>query len=347
MNNVQAKAYSMNGDNPVQGKLDDISWVKDECSLYDSNAAAPAMSLHYNLFSNSQATAILIFLTYLFLNILILTFAVLHLGEVFDWIEKLLTQRKNLKYLYKASAIVSAFINLVTFGSDILLHIFFGGYLIYHIIKYLLVIFIFISVIVASCFYTHNYGSKWKIILALALCQFVWFVHRLATDTIISTIVFAIAPAQTLGLITLLLSMIFCAIIFVSSLLQQCPACTSRCTCTRERKTVTTMFCSFLIALCSVALIFTVTLLFIAFIENGLQSTGVGGFVLSLLPPIIVSVLGFIINRKVVLNFFRKVLTSSSIMTGTTTSDVDESVIPADGNINGQADKTDSLEDQL
>lgn len=182
---------------------------------------------------------------------------------------------------------------------------------------------------------------------ALALCQFVWFVHRLATDAIISTILFAIAPAQTLGLITLLLSMIICAVIFVSSLLQQCLACTSRCTCTRERKIVTTMFCSFLIALCSVALIFTVTLLFIAFVENGLQSTGVGGFVLSLLPPIIVSVLGLIINRKVVLNFFRKVLTSSSIMTGTTTSDVDESVIPADGNINGQADKTDSLEDQL
>ena len=321
-----------------------------QCTIY-SNAAAPAaMSLHYNLFSNSQATAILIFLTYLLLNILILTFAVLHLGEVFNWIEKLQPQRKNLKYLYKASAIVSAFINLVIFSSNVLLHIFFGGYLIYHIIKYLLVIFIFISVIVASCFYTRKYGNKWKIMHALALCQFVWFVHRLATDAIISTIVFAIAPTQTLGLITLLLSMIVCAVIFVSSLLQQCLACTSRCTCTRERKIVTTMFCSFLIALCSVALIFTVTLLFIAFVENGLQSTGVGGFILSLLPPIIVSVLGLIINRKIVLNFFRKVLTSSSnSMTGTTSSssDADEAVIPADGNINGQADETNSLEDQL
>ena len=122
MHNVQAKAYSMNGDNPVQGKLDDIiSWVKDECSLHDSNAATP--TLHYNLFSNSQATAILIFVTYLLLSILILIFAVLRLGEVFNWIEKLQPQRKNLKYLYKASAIVSAFI---TFGSDVLLHIFFA-----------------------------------------------------------------------------------------------------------------------------------------------------------------------------------------------------------------------------
>ena len=173
--------------------------------------------------------------------------------------------------------------------------------------------------------------------------------HRLATDAIISTIVFAIAPAQTFGLITLLSSIIVCAVIFVSSLLQQCLACTSRCTCTRERKTVATTFCSFLIALCSVALIFTVTLLFIAFVDNGLQSTGVGGFILSLLPPIIVSVLGLIINRKVVLSFFRKVLTSSNSMTGTTnsSSDADESIIPADGNINGQADETDSLEDQL
>ena len=39
-------------------------------------------------------------------------------------------------------------------------------------------------------------------------------------DAIISTIVFAIAPAQTLGLIILLLSIIVCAVIFVSSLLQ-------------------------------------------------------------------------------------------------------------------------------
>ena len=36
-------------------------------------------------------------------------------------------------------------------------------------------------------------------------------------------------------------------------------------------------------------------------------------------------------------------------MTSTTSSssDADEAVIPADGNINGQADEIDSLEDQL
>ena len=112
----------MNGDNPVQGKLDDISYLKDKCSFYDLNNSAGSL-VHDNSFSNSRTTAILIFVTYLLLNVLILILTMLYLDKVFSWIEQ--PQRNHLKDLYKASAIVLVFINPVSFGSDILLHIFF------------------------------------------------------------------------------------------------------------------------------------------------------------------------------------------------------------------------------
>ena len=338
---VQAKAYSMNGDNPVQGKLDDISWMKDKCCFYDNNLAVSM--LHNNSFSNSQTAAVLIFFTYLLLNILILTLTALYLGKIFSWIER--PQHKYyLKDLYKASATVLMFINLATFGSDILSYILFGGYFTYQvlIVKLLLVILIFILDIVVSCFYTFKYAYKWKIMHALALCQIVWFVHRLATDAIISIIAFVIAPAQTLGLITLLLSIIICAVLFVSSLLQKCQACcTSRCTC--ERKTLPAMFCTFLIALCTVGLVTTVTLLFIVLVENGLQSAGVGGFILSLIPPttIFVIAIGLCFNCRIAVNFFCKVLTSSSVITGS--FDTNKADAPANGTVNSQADETTPL----
>lgn len=340
--NVQAKAYSMNGDNPVQGKLDDISCLKDKCSFYDLNSPAGSL-LHDNSFSNSQTTAILIFVTYLLLNALILTLNVLYLGKIFSWIEQ--SQHNHLKDLYKASAIVLALINVVSFGSDILLHILFGGYFIYLTIKLLLVTVIFVLVIVVSCFYTWRYGHKWKIMHTLALCQFVWFVHRLATDAIISIIAFVIAPAQTLGLVTLLLSIVVCAVLFASSLLQNCQtACILRCIC--ERRTVLTLFCTFFIAFCTVGLVISVTLLFIVLVDNGLQSAGVGGFILSLIPPITIFVIGLCVNRKIAVNFYRKMLiiiSSSTTIINSGSPDTNQPDTPAEGNVNCQADETTPL----
>ena len=77
----------MNGDNLVEGKLDDISWMKDNCGFYDNNYASASI-LYNTSFSNSRSTAMLMFITYLILNILILIFTVLYLGKVFVWIEQ-------------------------------------------------------------------------------------------------------------------------------------------------------------------------------------------------------------------------------------------------------------------
>ena len=168
---------------------------------------------------------------------------------------------------------------------------------------------------------------------ALALCQIIWFVHRLATDAILSVIAFIIAPAQTLGLITLLFFIVVCAILFVSSLFQKFQACCTCSSCTCERSTLPTIFCLFLVATCTVGLIFTITFLFISLVDNSLQSAGMGGFVLSLTPPTAVCLC---VNRKIAVNLNRRVLTSNST---TGSPNMNEADTPANGNVNNQADE--------
>jgi hypothetical protein len=324
---MQAKAYI---ESPKLKQSEDISWIKDvgECS----GTTSPSY-LESNFFSSSN-TAKLIFSTYVFLNILILIFTILYFGKVFSSIEQ--PQHKKLKELLKASAIVFIFINLGTFISDVNIHTFYSlsytydrvdptsltsiDYGIYLILKIVLVSLIFIFDVAVSCFNTckHRPGFS-SAMYALALCQITWFMHRLATDTIIFIIAFTVAPAQTLGIVTLLLSTIVCAVLFVSLLLKKCQA---GCNCRNyscNRNTFPTICCTLLIAICTVGLIITVTLLFISLVDNGLQSAGVGGFILSLIPPVVVFVIGLGINREFATNFYHNVLTSTGTMTRSAT----------------------------
>lgn len=338
---MQAKAYI---ESPKVKKLEDITWIKDvyECS---------SSHLDHN-FISSSVTGKLIFCTYLFLNTLILLFTILYFGKAFNWIEQ--PQHKKLKELLKASAIVLTIVNFGTFLNDIIAHTLYSisytqdgyyypgpmplnaiDYGIYLILKIVLVFLIFIFDITVSCFNTckRRHGCS-SAMYALALCQIIWFIHRIATDIIIFVIVFTVAPAQALGMVTLLLSIIVCAVLFVSLLLKQCYARLSCNNCIMtllcKKDAFPTICCTFLVAICTIGLISTVTFLFIALVDNGLQSAGVGGFILSLVPPIAVFVIGLCINREFAINFYRNVLTSNSTVTRSA---------PADENVNTQTDE--------
>ena len=223
---MQASAYVRNEGIPVQEMLD-ISWIKD----VTNSDLIP----QYSVFNMPSTVAGLIFCAYIFLNILILIFTVLNLGKVFEWIKQ--PQHNHLKDLYKASAIVLTFINFAAFVDVIPIIISLDDISTCPILYLILVFLIFIIDISVSCFNTCKYGCECsKAMHALALCQIIWFVHRLATDAIISIIEFVIAPAQTLGMVTLLLSTVICAILFVSALLRKCQAgcnCKS-CSCTKS-----------------------------------------------------------------------------------------------------------------
>ena len=347
---MQAKVYVESGENNPE-KLEDISWIKDvsDSECFSTVTMMPSSTDH-NLFP-SLVTAKLIFCTSIFFNILILIFTVLYLDKVFTWIEQ--PQHKHLKDLYKASAIVFIFINLSTFLSDVLWHIddsitlldIYSHYVVhtdqdsisltsfhygtYLIMKVLFVFLVFTVDITVSCFSTckhsHAYTRCSKVMHALALCQILWLVHRLATDTVLFIIAFVVAPAQALGMVTLLLSTVVCTVLFVSSLIKKCQGC--RCTkyylCNKNALSI--ILCTFLIATCTVGLIFTVTLLFIALVDNGLQSAGIGGFILSLVPPTAIFVIGLCINREFAVNFYHNVLTSSSTARPVTVRELEES----------------------
>ena len=278
---------------------------------------SPNSYMYYNSdyysFSSSSVAA-LIFCTFVWLNILILILTVLYTEEIYVGIN-VEESRSNLKDLYKASAGVLTFINLAAVGGDLSAVAMFYSKLIYLYddstyiysayltLKLFLVVLIMITDLVVSCLCTckHNKRRLHQILHALALCQIIWFVHRLATEAIISAITFIIAPAQTLGTVTLLLSTVVCAILFVSSLLKEGQQCCSKA-----------VFCTLLIAICTTGLIVTVTILFIALVDNGLQSAGMGGFILSLVPSTAIFVIGLCVNREIAVNFYHNVFASSS-----------------------------------
>ena len=156
--------------------LEDTSWLMETVNQDSPN------SYYYGdyastIFSSSSVAA-LIFCTFVWLNILILILTVLNLEKVHVWIS-VEESRSNLKDLYKASAGVLTFINLVAVGSDLskgmfTLYMALSRYY-YLIIKFLLVGLIMITDLIISCLSTrkHNKRRLHQILHALALCQII------------------------------------------------------------------------------------------------------------------------------------------------------------------------------
>ena len=315
--------------------LEDISWLK-EIVEPDNHDYYWYDQQYMEDFFSSPSVETMIFCIFLWLNTLLLIITVPNMDKVCSWLEE---QHESLKDMYKASAGVLAFFNLAALSVDLTIMTLFYQYLIYHAksdfityltMKLLLVILIIIVDLLVTCRSTlkHNQKKFHGIMHALALCQIVWFVHRLATDVIISVITFIIAPAQTLGTLTLLLSTVACAILFVSSLLKKRHNCCSL-----------SVLCTILTAICTSGLIATVIILFIGLVDNGLQSARMGGFILSLIPPTTIFVIGLCVNREIMFNFYRNVLASSS----NTPSSTNMNDTRASGNINSQANETTPL----
>ena len=67
----------------------------------------------------------------------------------------------------------------------------------------------------------------------------------------------------------------------------------------------------------SVMLVIMITLLFITLVDNGLQSAGMGGFILSLIPPLIALIIGVYINRQTLDGFYKWFRSESADNEGT------------------------------
>ena len=306
INFCQAKSYARAYINGTQQSKEEND--RSSVSELDSDVSDQCQSAKFNFLIRPYNAWALVLGIFYFSNLLVLTSTLLSFRKVFLWLQG---QNKQIKTLYKASAIVLTFINIITLISDLDIVVNDGmqsntiddGYDMMDIIflillpaKAPLVVLILILETPVICFNTHllNDGSQMntkcqRFIHAFAFCQIIWFVHRFINDAIISVIFFVLAPAQTLGIVTLFLSIIASAITFAAVLIYDSKG---------NRKKCSFIICMALNGLMISGLLLTITLLYIVFVDNGLQSAGMGGLILSLVPPFAVFIIGLIINQK-------------------------------------------------
>ena len=99
---------------------------------------------------------------------------------------------------------------------------------------------------------------------------------------------------------------------------------------------LSSLFCISVTGIVTVALVLMITLLFVTLVDNGLRSAGMGGFLLTIIPPIIALIVGVYINRQTLDSFyewFRSTNKSESDSTTTDNEQVDATA-GARGNIN-------------
>ena len=232
-----------------------------------------------------------------------LSFTLLNFRKSFLLLQR---QGKQAKILYQASAIVLTFINIVALISDITLLIIkdiaHSVDVIVLLVKVPLVVLILILELSLACSNTHNTILNdanqpntrcQRFAHAFALCQIIWFMHRFVNDVIISVTYFVIAPAQTLGIDTLLLMIIGSAIAFVAIIIHKWSGSEGK-----NKQLYSFVFCTALNGLMICGLFFVITWAFITFVDNGLKSAGMGGLILSLIPPLAVTVIGYIVKEK-------------------------------------------------
>ena len=254
--------------------------------------------------SNNMGTLILCI--FVFSNLLLVIFTFIFAHIIISTLQK---QGKRTKHVYQASATVVTFVNLVILAGDIVFMLL-GCYVIptatsfFDIRSFLFMIndfrffkvpILFIILTLETpfiCYTAYNvYQTNkkcYRIAHAFAFCQLIWFVHRLVNATIISIFYFVVAPAQTLGVITLLFSIIASAIAFVYIIINK--GC-SRTSCKY-------ISCAAVIGIIICGLLVVITLVYITFVDNGLKSAGMGGLILSLVPPLIVFMIGLFIKRR-------------------------------------------------
>ena len=321
---MQAKAYARaNGVPNEKQEIDrntlsctDMTYEPDY-KICDTFYGCQDKSYIYSPLIAPRNSWILILCILLLSNLLLLSLIILYFRKIFLWLDQ---QGNQIKTLYKASAIVLGCVNIILLTSDIAFIV--SDSIHYDSVVNIIVVYFILpakgtlAILMLTletpvvCSNTHGLNQnngmimnkkRYRFAHAFGLCQIIWFVHRLVNDAIISIIFFIIAPAQTLGVVTLLLFIIASVILFVAIIIH------------KDFKTIKKSFlvCVAFNGIIICGLLFVITLLFIVFVDNGLKSAGIGGLILSLVPPLAVFVIGFIANQKY--NKFKSTNSTTSV----------------------------------
>ena len=138
-----------------------------------------------------------------------------------------------------------------------------------------------ISIISKDTRVTNPKSFLFRAAYVFALYNMLWFAHRVANCFIVSIYFIAIAPSQTIAVITLCISTI---VILVAALTSIVNLCHSSTPCVKTCNTLTIMLIVFNIVL---ALIFF-TIIFVGLTQHGLSASQMGSILLSLTIPMLI-----------------------------------------------------------
>ena len=152
------------------------------------------------------------------------------------------------------------------------------------------------------CCFSNVYGSRFA--HTLAVLNILWCVHRTATALILVLFHIVVSPAETFTTLTLMLSVFIIMVFLTSYVLHTCSTPRVKVTV----RTVCKVFCAVVTGTLAVVVVVSFALVYLMLLDNGLQTSGVSGFLLSLFPPFIFFMIGLIVQKK----FFRKKKQDSS-----------------------------------
>ena len=302
---MQAKAYARSSESEKQNNDRSIITINNDQHNCAYSCELPQFpeSYEYETTLSASVALNLVVGIVLLTNILLFILNLRYFHHAFNW----LSQKGWAKKFYRSSAIVLICLNCATLYGDlpfVSLNIHRDNtttkravfvFKLSAMVLMPVLEFIWITFKVYRC-YNPRIG-KCKIFLhSIGFCQIPWFAHRLVIEVIISVILFVIAPAQTIGIITLLMFTILSAIIFIAQLFNIKYHC--------DWNTLSSFICISITGTISVVLILMIALLFITLVDNGLKSSGMGGFILSIIPPIIALIIGIYVNQETLDSFF-------------------------------------------
>ena len=265
-----------------------------------------------NIFLNNENCILVIFVI---LNLLLLSLTAFYSKAAIYFINKQVYLKTVTEKYYWSTVVVTGLLNAAWFVSNILIsrinYIFFDFEMIYLITILLSIIILFIVVPINAGLATRHVTIPvpgifekmccccvfWccskkcmsRLIHTLSLSHILWFIHRLLSTSIIVICYFVIAPAQVLAVVSLFFSSVICIIVFSSLIFSSCA-----CTCKYFVRFIGLVF----LLLQILAIIITFTCFYINLADNGLESDGIGGIFLSLIPPATFFIVGLIVERR-------------------------------------------------
>ena len=247
--------------------------------------------------------------TFYFANTVILGLVTRYLSQSLRWLH---AQDKQTKNMYAITAIVVMVVNCSSFIVRCTEFNRLGGvlYLDYFIIAVIpLILLLLVTEVPIVLYHTYKMRPthKRKILVVFlhfsACCHIIWFIHSLVTDAIIATLNFVVSPAQTVGVVTIYLSVILGSIITLKGILNTCEQDPLQCS-KNSFKQCLSLTCVLFTGVLAVALMISVSFLYIVLVRRGLSTAGAGGFLLSFAPPLVALVIGAYINRERIEKFF-------------------------------------------